>query len=115
LPPAAAQHEKFNKTKHISKLANSAASAGADLDPQQRKDLVALFYEVDVDRSGWLNETEAFSALPVELCPHGSSEYSIEWDPQDDDRITLVEWCAALPPALPCLALPPLTHACIII
>lgn len=70
----------------------TAASAGTELDPEHRKELVDLFYDVDKDRNGWLSESEAFSSLPPALCPDGEASDTIEWDPVDDDRITLVEW-----------------------
>jgi hypothetical protein len=87
------QHENFKKTKMIERKLNpTAASAGTRLGNEQRKELVELFYDVDKDRNGWLSENEAFSCLPPALCPDGEANDSIEWDPVDDDRITLVEW-----------------------
>ena len=94
LPGWNAQHESFKNAKQTTKAlaANTAASAGSQLGTELRKDMVELFYKVDKDRNGWLSEEEAFGCLPPALCPDGESDDTIQWDPVDDDRITLVEW-----------------------
>ena len=51
-----------------------------------------MFYEIDLDRSGTLSEQEANGALVKSLRPGSGGKTTVQWDTDDNMKVSLVEW-----------------------
>ena len=86
------QHEAFAKKRAVTKLSKSASSVGKKLPGDARAGLVEMFYEIDLDRSGTLSEHEANGALVKSLRPGSGGKTTVQWDTDDNMKVSLVEW-----------------------
>ena len=86
------QHEAFAKKRAVTKLSKSASSVGKKLPGDARAGLVEMFYEIDLDRSGTLSEPEANGALVKSLRPGSGGKTTVQWDTDDNMKVSLVEW-----------------------